>query len=59
MKASGFAEKYIVMDPVKFRQCPDLKANGYIHWEMFKDFYNIKKYIGVSPGARPWQTAFG
>jgi hypothetical protein len=42
---SGFAEKYIVMDSEKFVQSSDLQANGYIHWEMFKDYYNTKKHI--------------
>ena len=42
---SGFDEKYIVMDPEKFTQSRELQANGYIHWEMFKDYYNTKKHI--------------
>lgn len=48
--SSGFAEKYIVMDSEKFKQSSDIQANGYIHWEMFKDFYNIKKHIGTEGG---------
>ena len=44
-KTGAFGEKYIVMDAEKFNQCSDLKKNGYVHWEMFKDFYNTKKYI--------------
>ncbi len=40
-----FDPNYIVMDPEKFGQSSDLVANGYIHWEMFKDYYNTKKYI--------------
>lgn len=43
--SSGFGSRYIVMDSRKFQQGSDLKKNGYIHWEMFKDYYNIKKYI--------------
>jgi Tfp pilus assembly protein PilX len=43
--SSGFDSRYIVMDAKKFSQASDLKSNGYIHWEMFKDFYNIKKSI--------------
>lgn len=41
----SFGEKYLVIDPARLRQCSDLQKNGYIHWEMFKDFYNIKKSI--------------
>ncbi len=43
--SSGFDPRYIVMDAKKFGQASELKSNGYIHWEMFKDFYNIKKSI--------------
>jgi hypothetical protein len=42
---SAFGEKYLVMDPEKLKQCSDLQINGYIHWESFKDFYNIKRSI--------------
>lgn len=49
-KGSGFAEKYIVMDPEKFQMSSDLKKHGYIHWEMFKDFYNVKKHIAMKNG---------
>ncbi|MFT5905024.1 MAG: hypothetical protein ACI9E1_000614 [Cryomorphaceae bacterium] len=43
--SSAFNEDYIVMDSDKFNLSDDLKTNGYIHWEMFKDYYNSKKYI--------------
>ncbi|BCX47971.1 hypothetical protein HAHE_18790 [Haloferula helveola] len=42
---TGFGEDYLVMDSEKYDQARDLQDNGYIHWEMFRDFYNIKKYI--------------
>ena len=42
---AGFDEKYVAMDAEKFAQSSDLQKNGYIHWEMFKDYYNLKKYI--------------
>lgn len=40
-----FPAKYIIMDEAKFANCPDLRQNGYIHWDMLKDYYNIKRYI--------------
>lgn len=40
-----FPAKYILMDEAKFASSPDLRKNGYIHWEMLKDYYNIKRYI--------------
>jgi len=43
--AGAFGDKYLVMDSVKLSQSSDLQRNGYIHWDMFKDFYNIKRYI--------------
>jgi hypothetical protein len=45
-----FNKEYILMDPEKFAQCSDLQENGYIHWDMLKDFYNIKRYIQSSGG---------
>lgn len=40
-----FPAKYIVMDEAKFAESPDLQKNGYIHWEMLKDYYNTKRHI--------------
>jgi hypothetical protein len=45
---SGFGEAYLVLDSKRLSQSPDLQTNGYIHWEMFKDHYNIKKHIKKS-----------
>ncbi|NNM30949.1 MAG: hypothetical protein HKO57_15630, partial [Akkermansiaceae bacterium] len=47
---NGFGSRYIVMDEEKLRVSRDLQENGYIHWEMFKDFYNIKKHIKKKGG---------
>ena len=47
---ANFGKSYVVMDEEKFRQTRDLPQNGYIHWEMFKDHYNSKKYIRRTPG---------
>lgn len=44
-RGGGFGQEYLVMDGDKYRQSSDLQQNGYIHWEMFKDYYNIKKHI--------------
>jgi len=38
-------KRYLVMDAEKLAQSADLQRNGYIHWEMFKDYYNLKKHI--------------
>ncbi len=43
----GYPAEYIMIDPAKFAECQDLQENGYIHWEMLKDFYNIKRSIDV------------
>lgn len=43
--SSGFDPRYMVMDEEKFEAQSDLRENGYIHFEVFKDYYNIKKYI--------------
>lgn len=40
--------RYLVMDPEKLAQAPDLRRNGYIHWNIFKDYYNLKRYISRS-----------
>lgn len=41
----SFNERYLVMDAEKLKQSRELGKNGYIHWDMFKDYYNLKKYI--------------
>ncbi len=40
-----FDSRYLVMDADKFSQAGELQQNGYIHWRMFHNYYNIKKYI--------------
>ncbi len=41
----NYTSDYLCIDPDKLSSSSELQQNGYIHWEMFKDFYNIKKYI--------------
>lgn len=36
---------YLCIDPAKLAVAPDLQQNGYIHWEVFKDHYNIKRHL--------------
>lgn len=43
--SGGFGPRYVVMDEEKFESQTELQNNGYIHFEVFKDYYNIKKYI--------------
>jgi len=37
--------RFIVMDSAKFSQASELRQNGYIHWRMFHNYYNLKKHI--------------
>jgi len=46
----NFDSRYIVMDSAKFNQASELKQNGYIHWRMFHNYYNIKKHIYTHGG---------
>ncbi len=41
----GDQEKYLVLDPDKLSDASDLRNAGYIHWNIFKDYYNLKKGI--------------
>ncbi len=41
----NFTADYLCIDPIKLSNSTELQTNGYIHWEVFKDYYNIKKYI--------------
>lgn len=50
-----FPSNYIIMDEEKFALCSDLQTNGYIHWEMLKDFYNLKKHISTTGGIESLQ----
>ena len=43
-------EKYLLINPEKLAGASDLKKNGYIHWDIFNDYYNMKKYIQNSAG---------
>lgn len=49
-RGGSFTSSYVVMDKEKFEDSKDLRENGYIHWEMFKDYYNIKKHIQTTGG---------
>jgi Tfp pilus assembly protein PilX len=44
-RGGGFDKRFLVVDGEKIDQASDLLQNGYIHWAMFKDYYNIKKHI--------------
>ena len=37
--------RYLLLDPDKLAATDDLRDNGYIHWNIFKDYYNIKRHI--------------
>lgn len=40
---AGQPDRYIVMDPAK--RPSELTRGGYIHWAIFRDYYNLKKFI--------------
>lgn len=42
---TGNTADYLLIDSAKLATCSDLQQNGYIHWEVFKDHYNIKRHI--------------
>ncbi|MBC7927869.1 MAG: hypothetical protein H7039_19660 [Bryobacteraceae bacterium] len=42
-------DKYILVDPLKR---PTELATGYIHWGIFRDYYNLKKQLTIA-GATP------
>ena len=37
--------QYIVVEPERLDTATELLEGGYIHWDMFREFYNIKKYV--------------
>lgn len=37
--------RYLVMNAEKFEDAPDLARNGYIHFGMLRDYYNLKRHI--------------
>jgi len=41
----NYTADYLCIDPDKLAASSELQTNGYIHWEVFKDFYNTKKWI--------------
>lgn len=43
--SGGYTADYLCIDPDKLAASPELQTNGYIHWEVFKDHYNIKRHI--------------
>ncbi|HEX5790214.1 MAG TPA: hypothetical protein VFY13_03625 [Luteolibacter sp.] len=42
---AGNTSDYLLIEQAKLDACDDLKLNGYIHWDVFKDHYNIKRWI--------------
>lgn len=46
----GNTSAYLLIDKEKLKTSLDLQANGYIHWDMFRDYYNIKKSISTTGG---------
>ncbi|MCC5843055.1 MAG: hypothetical protein JJU05_02260 [Verrucomicrobia bacterium] len=37
--------RYLLLDPAKRLLTADLRNNGYIHWDIFRDYYNMKDHI--------------
>lgn len=48
----AFDERYLLIDPDKLAspEAADLRENGYIHWNIFRDYYNLKQYIRNESG---------
>ena len=44
-------EKFLLIHPERLATASDLAINGYINWQIFKDFYNMKKNILGGPSA--------
>ncbi|WFB34779.1 hypothetical protein P3T73_11470 [Kiritimatiellota bacterium B12222] len=38
-------DKYLLIDDDKLSTSTDLQTNGYIHWHIFRDYYNLKRTI--------------
>ena len=38
---------YFLIEPDKLSQAADLQENGYIHWNIFRDYYNLKRHIQI------------
>lgn len=43
--SDNYTSDYLCIDPAKLATSPELLENGYIHWAVFRDYYNIKRYI--------------
>ena len=41
----GNTSKYLLISEEKLNASTDLKSNGYIHWDIYKDYYNLKTSI--------------
>ncbi len=41
-------DKFLLVDPKK--RTGEMDANGYIHWDILKDYYNLKKQIRMRDG---------
>jgi len=52
---TGNTSKYLLITDDKLNASSELKSNGYIHWAIFRDYYNLKKYI--NPGSPMIQVA--
>jgi len=53
---SSDKEKYLIMDSEKLTLASDLQKNGYINFEILKDYYNLKKYIKEEKGVEYLDT---
>jgi hypothetical protein len=42
---AGNFSRYLLLDADKLAAASDLRTKGYIHWNIFKDFYNTKRFI--------------
>ncbi|MCH8514527.1 MAG: hypothetical protein LAT83_23130 [Kiritimatiellae bacterium] len=42
--------EHFLIEADKLAQAQDLRENGYIHWGIFKDYYNLKRHIEVRNG---------
>lgn len=41
----GNTSDYLLIEEAKLDTSADLQENGYIHWDVFRDHYNIKRHI--------------
>jgi hypothetical protein len=45
----NYTADYLCIHADKLAASPELQQNGYIHWEIFKDFYNTKRHLKTAP----------